>query len=194
MTNLNDLDMYKIQNLSNLDIQQKVNENGRIDLISKNTLNNIENTNNGTALFLQDKNQVIQNTNYNNCMHLHYEESNLEKAFMSRKNMEIIQNELILGVYNYSNKEYTIDKQDYDTLEIIMRSIFLQYSLNQQDNIKKQIDALNKLVIDHCVPKIFNEVEAYMKYKRDVSRISLPPSLPKSTNYRNSSLEFKNFF
>lgn len=186
--------MYKIQNLSNLDIQQKVNENGRIDLISKNTLNNIENTNNGTALFLQDKNQVIQNTNYNNCMHLHYEESNLEKAFMSRKNMEIIQNELILGVYNYSNKEYTIDKQDYDTLEIIMRSIFLQYSLNQQDNIKKQIDALNKLVIDHCVPKIFNEVEAYMKYKRDVSRISLPPSLPKSTNYRNSSLEFKNFF
>ena len=34
----------------------------------------------------------------------------------------------------------------------------------------------------------------YIKYKRDVSRISLPPSLPKSTNYRNSSLEFKNFF
>ena len=193
MTSLNELDNYNVSNFSKLVVQKKVNENGRIDLISNNNLQN-NNLNNGTALFLQDKTYVEQKTNYNNSRNLYFEKSNLEKIYMSKKNMDQIQNDIIVGVYNMSNGEYRIDHQDYDTLEIIMRSIFLQYSLNNPDDIKNQIIALNKLVVEHCVPKIYNEVEAYMKYKRDVSRISIPPNLPKSTNYKNTGLEFKNFF
>jgi hypothetical protein len=75
-----------------------------------------------------------------------------------------------------------------------MRSIFLQYSLNNSENIKEEILSLNKIVLNYCIPKIYNEVVAYMKYRRDVSKISVPPNLPKSTNYNNTSLEFKGFF
>ena len=46
-------------------------------------------------------------------------------------NMEIIQNAIRAGVYDLSKKEYVVDKQDTDTLNIIMRSIYLQNSKNQ---------------------------------------------------------------
>ena len=108
--------------------------------------------------------------------------------------MEHVQHLLINGVYELSNGEYRIDHQDEDSLLIIMRSTFLQYGRNLNSDLQEQVDALNKIVVDECVPKIYKEVVAYMKYKRDVSRISIPPNLPKSTNYNNTSLEFKGFF
>ena len=182
MTNLDYL------NLTEQELQKNVFENGRVDIISQVP------SNNGTPLFLQDKNLVTQNTNYNNCRSHLFENSDLEKTFFSMKNVEDIQNSIIQGVYERSNGEYRIDKQDYDTLNIIMRSVFLQYSLNNLENLNEQILSLNKIVLNYCIPKIYNEVIAYMKYKRDVSKISLPPNLPKSTNYNNTSLEFKRFF
>ena len=64
-----------------------------------------------------------------------------------QKNIEEIQNSIIRGVYERSNGEYKIDKQDYDTLNIIMRSTFLQYSLNNTENMKEEILSLNKIVL-----------------------------------------------
>ena len=55
MTNLDYL------NLTEQELQKNVFENGRVDIISQVP------SNNGTPLFLQDKNLVTQNTNYNNC-------------------------------------------------------------------------------------------------------------------------------
>ncbi|MBI96920.1 hypothetical protein CL656_07240 [bacterium] len=179
---------YNISNLTNNELEKKVNENGRIDLLSHNGLNN------GTPLFLQDQNLINERTNYNNCRTHLFEKSDLEKIFFSMKNIEEIQNQIIIGVYDRSNGEYRIDNQDYDALNIIMRSIFLQYSLNQQSELKEQVLALNKLVVNYCVPKIYSEVIGFMKYKRDVSRISVPPNLPKSTNYNNTTLELNRFF
>ena len=182
MTNLDYL------NLTDRELQKNVFGNGRVDIVSQ------PSSNNGTPLFLQDKNIVTQNTNYNNCRSHLFEKSDLEKLFFSIKNIEEIQNSIIKGVYERSNGEYKIDKQDYDTLNIIMRSTFLQYSLNNTENMKEEILSLNKIVLNYCIPKIYNEVVAYMKYRRDVSKISVPPNLPKSTNYNNTSLEFKGFF
>ena len=64
----------------------------------------------------------------------------------------------------------------------------------QEYRSEKSLEALNKLVVDHCVPKITNEVIAYMNYRRDVSQLAVPMSHPKSTDYNNTSLEFKTFF
>lgn len=179
---------YDLINLTEKSLQEKVNENGRIDLMNVNGLNG------GTPLFLQDKNIVVDKTNYSNCRPNIFSNSDLEKLFLSMKNINHVQNLLISGVYDLSNGEYRIDTQDEDSLIIIMRSTFLQYGRNLNTNLQEQVDALNKIVVDECVPKIYKEVVAYMKYKRDVSRISLPPNLPKSTNYNNTSLEFKGFF
>ena len=48
-------------------------------------------------------------------------------------------------VWIQSGKKYVIEKQSPIELEIIMRAIFLQYSLNQDKDFGKQINYLNKL-------------------------------------------------
>jgi len=157
--------------------------NGRIDFI------NIEN---GTPFFLQDK---IVNDNRTTFDNLKFVQQNtvLSNLFFSLKNVQIIQNALRAGVYNYSNKKYIIDEQHPDSLNIIMRAVFLQNSKNQPDNLTQQIDELNKLVINYCVPKLYSEVEGYINYKRDASTLIVPLDNPIS-EYTDKTLELKKFF
>lgn len=173
--------------------------NGRVNINSnlntKQSTNEINSANNGTPFFIQDKVFSQQNTNFDNFRHTQLFENNiLEKAFFSPKNFIIIQNGIKSGVFVMSDKKYIIAPQDHDSLYIIMRSIYLSYSLNTNTNYKEQIEALNQLVIDYCVPKVYNEIQSYMKYKRDASQLAQPMQNPISTNYRNDSVEFKTFF
>jgi hypothetical protein len=92
-----------------------------------------------------------------------------------------------------SNNTHIIDTQDYDQLYIIMRSIFLQYSLNQPDNITKQIEVLNSKVVAYCAPRIYGEVESYIKYKKDSSTLVVPLDMP-TYFHKDTSVEFKRFF
>jgi hypothetical protein len=154
---------------------------GRIDLMSS-----------GTPLFLQDQIKLDDKTNYYNTIKYSLEASNLSKAFLSYENRIIIQNGIKAGVYNISNKAYIIDKQNDDVLNSIMSGIYLQYSLNNPDNIKKQIEDLNQLVINYCVPKIFGEIKGYMQYKFDASTLVTPLTNPIST-YNSKELVLNNF-
>ena len=72
-------------------------------------------------------------------------------------------------------------------------SIFLQHASNLPNNITAQVEALNKLVTDYCIPQICGEADAYIKYKNDVSTLSVPLQRPVST-YQNNVLETTNFF
>jgi hypothetical protein len=146
----------------------------------------------GTALFLQDKMLVDKRTMYDN---LKYTQQNtaLSNLYFSSKNMRIVQNAIRANVYKISNQKYIIDEQDIDILNIIMRSIYLQNSLNQPDNLTKQIEDLNKLVIDYCVPRVYSEVEGYIQYKKDASTLAVPLSNPISV-YTNKTLELNKFF
>ena len=47
-----------------------------------------------------------------------------------------------------------IGRQSDTELQIIMRSIYLQYSENNNCNIISQVKVLNKKVLDYCVEKI----------------------------------------
>ena len=146
----------------------------------------------GTALFLQDKMLVDKRSMYDN---LKYTQQNtaLSNLYFSSKNMRIVQNAIRANVYKMSNQKYIIDEQDIDILNIIMRSIYLQNSLNQPDNLTKQIEDLNKLVIDYCVPRVYSEVEGYIQYKKDASTLVVPLSHPVSV-YTNKTLELNKFF
>ena len=65
-----------------------------------------------------------------------------------------------------------------NTLKIIMRSVFLQYSANMNDNIKEQIKALNDIVITYCVPNIYSETKGYLKYLHDaVQYMPIDPNI-----------------
>lgn len=183
------IDENKIQksNFSHFDSKY----NGRINIQEENKHDSM----NGTPFFLQDKVVNVQNTNFENYRHNQLHEKNvLEQAFFLPKNIMTIQNSIKAGVYVKSQNKYIISPQDQDTLYVIMRSIFLSNSMNMNNSYKEQLSALNQLVVDYCVPKIYAEIQSYMKYKRDVSQIPVPMQNPVSTNYRNESLEFKSFF
>lgn len=166
------------------EINQNINKNknGRIDLMDS-----------GTPLFLQDQIKLDDKTNYYNTIKYSLEPSVLSKAFLCYENRIIIQNGIKAGVYKISNEQYIIDKQDNDVLNSIMTGIYLQYALNKPDNIKKQIEDLNKMVIDYCVPKVFGEVKGYMQYKFDASTLVVPLTNPIST-YNSRELVLNNFF
>ena len=117
--------------------------------------------------YLAEKIQPNENSSYDEALRGNIECSTLSKAYFSKENMQIVQNAIRAGVYEKSNKQYIIGQQDIVSLKIIMRAIFLQYSRNIQNNITKEIEFINNIVVQHCVPKIMSEAKAYIKYKHD---------------------------
>jgi len=146
----------------------------------------------GTPCFLQDKIAKDSKTTYNN---LQYTQQNtvVSNLFFSSKNVNIIQNGIRAGVYKMSCEKYTIDNQSLDSLNVIMRAIYLQNSVNMPDKVTEQIESLNKIVIGYCVPRIYGEVQGYMRYMEDASTLAVPLDKPISV-YTDKTLELKSFF
>jgi hypothetical protein len=154
---------------------------------------NLEAQENGTPFFIQDAIPKKERTNYYNATQHMLSSSLLSNTFFSLENIEIIQNAIRAEIYKKSNNTYIIDNQDYDQIKIIMRSVFLQYALHRDDNIRGQIEDLNKVVLDFCVPQVYSELVSYMKYKKDISTLPVPMDNP--TYFSNDkTMELNNFF
>ena len=135
----------------------------------------------------QDSSQ-IQNTNVNIISNIIVPNS-LSRQYFSNDNVEVLQKNIILEVYRVSNKQ--IGKQSYQDLQIIMKSMYLQYGRNLQHNIEEQIIVLNKYVIDECVRIIVPNVLQYNKY---VSEINSPiPNMPRAQNMSNKGDKYGDF-
>ena len=105
----------------------------------------------------------------------------VSRTFFSNDNVERIQRKIIETVYTESKK--VISRQSYQELQIIMKSIYLQYSRNLPNNIEEQVYTLNKYVIDECVSIIIPNVTQYNKY---ITEITGPiPINPRSINVSN---------
>ena len=157
--------------------------NGRVDIMSSHI----------NPLFLQDK-IPVENNSFHSSLNGIQETSNLSCAFFSNANIKFIQNAIRKGIYDKSNGKYIIGEQDNDTLNIIMRSIYLQNSTNLETNIPKQIMSLNNLVINYAINQIYGEVNGYMRYKNDISTLAVPMNLPIYANKTSNTLELKPFF
>ena len=144
-------------------------ENGRVHLDPQE---------NGTPFFVQDMIAKNEKTNYSNATKYMLSPSLLGTTFFSVENIEIIQNAIRAEIYRKTNKKHIIDKQNYDQLKMIMRSFYLQYALHQDHNIKEQIETLNKMVLDFCVPQVYSELISYLKYKEDISSLPKPIDRP----------------
>lgn len=123
-----------------------------------------------------------------------WNDTQLSQVFFSGRNICHLQNGIREGVYNKSNGQYVISNQDEDTLKIIMRSIFLQYSANQTTNIKEQVFNLNKMVLDYCVPQVYGEAQGYKKYIVDASTMYTPIAPPIMTSNNDKELIMKPWF
>jgi hypothetical protein len=122
------------------------------------------------------------------------EESILSKVFFSIQNMQIIQNGIRAGVYQKSSKTQTICEQDYDTLKIIMRSIYLENAKHNSTGIKGQINVLNQIVLNYCINQIMVELKGYITYLKDITTMHVPIDHPKMSNVKHKDLEMKKWF
>jgi len=159
--------------------------NGRVDIKTPNT----------SSLFeLYDKIPANQCVTFRNATEGLWDETSLSQTFFSQANIKIIQNGIRAGVYKRSNSQYLVGEQDCDSLKIIMRSVFLQHSVNQTQYVAQQIAELNNIVLDYCIKQVYSEAQGYMKYLDDASTLVVPIAHPVMADNTDRQLEFKKWF
>lgn len=159
--------------------------NGRIDIKTPNTSNLFQ---------MYDRIPANQCTTYRDATEGIWVETPLSKLFFSKENIQILQNGIRAGVYKRSNGQYIIGEQDCDALKIIMRSVYLQHSSNQSENISQQINQLNKMILDYCIQQVYGEAQGYLKYIDDASTLVVPLAPPVMTSNTDKDLYFKGWF
>ena len=159
--------------------------NGRVDIMQPNT---------GALFSMYDKIKVDDTTNFRDALTGNWIDTPMSMAFFSAQNIQILQNGIRAGVYKLSKGLYNIGNQSVDNLKIVMRSIYLQSATNKPTDITAQINALNNLVLDYCVKRVYNEAVAYMNYRRDASNMYTPISHPVQADINDKTLELKPWF
>ena len=159
--------------------------NGRVDIKTPST---------STLFQMYDKIPSNQCVTFRNPTEGLWTSNSLSNAFFSQENIQIIQNGIRAGIYHKSNGQYVIAPQDCDSLKIVMRSVFLQHSANQLNNISQQIEELNKIVLDYCIQQVYSEAQGYMKYIDDVSTLVVPIAHPVMSSQNDRQLELKSWF
>lgn len=102
--------------------------------------------------------------------------TNLSDLFFSEQNINNLQNNVRYVIFKLTNQ--TIHRQSDIELKIVMRSYYLQYGKNDPDNLNKQVDELNNLVLSYCVPKIQDELQQHLTYIKDVQNLPMPLERP----------------
>jgi hypothetical protein len=182
--------MNKQDNIDTISILSNMNTkkttNGRVNIIEPKT----------TDLFaLYDKIPTLQQcASYREPTLGLWDDTPLSKLFFSKQNMIILQNGIRAGVHRKSNGQYTIGLQDCDPLKIVMRSIFLQFSANQDTHITDQIRELNDLVLKYAVHQVYSEAQGYIKYLYDASNMYTPIAPPIMASTNDKQLQLKTFF
>jgi hypothetical protein len=167
-------------------LNHKTYNNGRVD---------IQQPPSTSALFqLYSSNPSKPCTTLRNPTQGLWENTPLSLAFFSHQNIQIVQNGIRAGVYHRSNKQYVIAPGDCDTIQIVMRSVFLQNSMNQPTHIPEQIAQLNKLVINYFVQQVYGEAQGRIKYLADVSTLVVPLAHPVMPDNNDKQLEFTRWF
>lgn len=107
-------------------------------------------------------------------------DSTLSNAFFSEANIQGIQDTIRYRVYK-DTKKVIGNQSEYDLL-IVMRSIYLQYSDNTNDDIRGQIADLNKRVIEYAVPTIITSLRQHMEFLKNKDKLPYLMDHPKNVS------------
>ena len=150
--------------------------------------------------------ESLKGSNTNSMFKNLYGETLLTFLFFSDKNVQNIQKLTRMTVYRHTKQ--VIDNQSNTELLVVMRSIFLAYSqhpklIDESMSEKErkvllaqytgEVDRLNQLVIDTCVPLIVSQLQQYLVYLHDASsplRVMEKPlstSVKGTKNYRSQT-------
>ena len=125
--------------------------------------------------------ETNKQTNFSESMKGIIEPTILSGVFFSRKNIDNLHTKIKVGIKRILN--YDINNQSEEEIQIIMRSIYLQFSKNTDCDIQKQVADLNKEVLNYCISNIYTNIKQYLGYIRNLSDVSdfvMPP--PEETN------------
>jgi hypothetical protein len=179
----------------NLDNSQNTKTQSQIEAQKYNGRVNFLIPSSPTAGFEMQERIAVKNnaTSYGEALEGNFENNVLGQVFFSKENIQIVQNGLRAGVYNMSSQKFTVPPQNIDNLKVIMRSYYLQYAKHYIDNITGQIETLNKLVLDYCIPSVYKEAIGYLKYSQDQSMLVVPIERPLNHDRAYKQLELKPF-
>ena len=118
----------------------------------------------------------------------------ISSLFFSEENVNAIQEAIRYQVYMRSEGKHVIDKQSETELFVIMRAMYLQNARHKQYDLYGQIQDLNKLVLDYCVPRILVEIDQYMFYKNDISKLPVPLERGQLSSTKGSKVLFTREF
>lgn len=112
--------------------------------------------------------------------------SPLSELFFCKENMKRIQNQMRYRVFVASGGKYKIGPQDNTELEIIMRAMYLQHAKNLPNQLKEQVNELNRLVVEFSWPKILSEIEQYLGYLKNLEMLPNPIPLPQNLSSKGT--------
>ena len=92
-----------------------------------------------------------------------------------------------------SKNEIVVAPQNVEHVKIIMRTYYLEHARHLKDHITEQIQELNKYVLDYCVPFVYNESVAYLRYLEDSSTLVVPLERSKQPDRDFKQLQYKTF-
>jgi len=139
--------------------------NGRVDVLST------------MPVFKLPNQQItsVKNTDYaREAIHGDFTRNPVSDLFFSEFNINTLQDAIRYRVYTESNGKYTIGRQSDQELKAVMRSIYYQYSLNQDTNCVGQVRVLNTYVLDWTVSEVLSNLLQHQRYKVDISTLPMP--------------------
>jgi hypothetical protein len=143
--------------------------NGRVQLVPGE---------NGTPFYLfSDAGKTIKDTM--TCDALKGMEANSTTTlFLSPQNLDAVQEAIRYQVYLRSEGLHVIGRQSDTELVTVMRSMYLQYGRNTTlaDGAPdiEEIRRLNGLVITYSVDRVLAEINIYLTYRQDISKLPVP--------------------
>lgn len=130
----------------------------------------------------QDKQEKIpDNYVYFDIIKNYHEMNPVIRVFFSKRNLDHLQ-KLIIDMIKFQTQGlYNISRQSDNELLIVMRSIYIQTSIDPYasgKNLQMSVCILNKNVLNWVVPKIIVKIQQYLGYVRDSSNNYMPLQRP----------------
>jgi hypothetical protein len=113
-------------------------------------------------------------------------QGNLEHIFFSAENMELINKQLIISVFEKTKGAIKIPPQSSSDLIIVMRYVFLEYARHLPYDIMEQIRELNCRVVGEILPNIITNVNQRIDYLKQIENPRKILPLPQNVGNKNN--------
>jgi aspartyl-tRNA synthetase len=123
--------------------------------------------------------------------HLH-SESKVGDVFFSKINIDALQQGIRYMIYMKTNDNYIIGNQSETEIQVIMRSIYLQYCKHLENDILCQVKDLNSKVLNYAVPKILAELNHHITFINDISYLPIPLDRGKHVSSSGTKILYMN--